>query len=131
MYGGDHKRRKFVLNQLATSLRHFERLAQQALGRSRTEANDRLRLHHTNLRLQPWATRIDFDLIRLLVDASLSPWLPLEVLHGIRDIDVLAINSGGFKGFIKDLPGWPNKRLPCLVFLIARLFSYKHDSGMS
>src|SRR6478735_7286723 len=80
----------------ATSfLRHTERLAHDGLRRRRAEADDDLRLNEPNFLLQPGMTRPDLGVVRLLVDATraLLPALPLEVLHGVGDVDVVALDA--------------------------------------
>jgi hypothetical protein len=74
--------------------RHAEIISEQRLGSGRTHAHENTRLHQANLSIEPWMTRLNFARARLLMDSPLSTFIgrPLEVLHDICDIDLVAVD---------------------------------------
>ena len=72
---------------------HLERSAEQRLRGGRTETDDRLRPHERNLSIQPWTAGRNLRRARLLVDAALASRLPLEVLHDVGDVDIVASDA--------------------------------------
>ena len=48
---------------------------------------------------------------------------PLEVLHGVRDVDVVAIDAGGVERAVEQLPRGSDEWVAGLVLLVARLFA--------
>jgi hypothetical protein len=64
------------------------------------------------------------------MDSPLPAWLPFEVLHGIRHIDVLAIDPCSFKRSIENLSGGPYEWLTRFIFLVTRLLSDEHHLGL-
>jgi hypothetical protein len=63
------------------------------------------------------------------MNATSAAGLPLEVLDRIRDINIVTIDPGSFKGFIENLAGGTNEWSALQIFLIARLLSDKHYFG--
>jgi hypothetical protein len=72
-------------------------------------------------------TGIDFQLARLLVDASLAAGLPLEVLDCIGDVSRLAVDRRIRQRTIEEPAGRADKRFAGEVFLIAGLLADEHD----
>ena len=64
------------------------------------------------------------------MDATLPPRLPFEMFHGIRDIDLLAIDAGSLERLIENFSSGPDEWTPLYVFLIPRLFSDEHHSRL-
>jgi len=60
------------------------------------------------------------------MDTALAAGLPLEVLHGVRQVRGRAIDLGLRERFVQQPPGRAYKGLPCLVFLVAGLLSDEH-----
>jgi hypothetical protein len=54
-------------------------------------------------------------------------WLPLEVLDGVRDVDVPSGNIGFNKSLVENLSSRTDKRMTRQVFLISRLLADEHD----
>ena len=70
----------------------------------------------------------DFQRIRFLMDAPLSPRFPFEMFHRIGDINLFPIDAGFHKRLMENLSGQSDKRMSLNVFLIARLFAHEHHS---
>src|SRR4029077_21140666 len=64
--------------------------------------------------------------VRALVDPALAALGPLEVLNGVGEVYLGAVDAGLVQGPVQDSPGRPDERTPLLVLLIARLLAEKH-----
>ena len=60
--------------------------------------------------------------------APLAAQFVLEVPHGVRHEDALAIDSGGGEGTIEQLPRGADERAPLQVFLVAGLLAHEHEA---
>src|SRR5205085_6925646 len=116
------------LNHLPAVLHQLELRAEHRLRGRRTEADDDLRLHRAQLRLEPRAARFDLRHARFLVDAPLAPRLPLEMLHGVGDIHLMARNARSVQRLVEHRAGGADKRRALTVFLVARLLADKHHA---
>ena len=56
-----------------------------------------------------------------------APRLPLEVLDGVRHVDVVAIDPGGLEGTVEDASGRADERTALPVLLVSRLLAHQHD----
>ena len=94
MRGRHDVRREIGANQFPAIPGHPEILAQQSLRRTGPKADENLRLHNFQLRIEPRTARFDFRMARLLVNAPLAALrsFPLEVLHNIRDVYLRAVD---------------------------------------
>jgi hypothetical protein len=72
---------------------------------------------------------LDLHHRRLGVNPPLTAALEFEMLHGIGDIDIPALDPGFRQGAVQQLPRRPDERPPGDVFLIARLLADKGESG--
>src|SRR5262249_18811173 len=95
----------------------------EGLGRGRAEADDDPRLHERDLGLKPPVARVDLHGVRLRVDPSLAARLPLEVLHDVRDVDLVTRDLGFLECPIEHAPRRPDERVAELVLLITGLLS--------
>ena len=120
----------FRSEHLAAVLREAKLRPQQILSSGRSQTDDHLRLHGLDLRFEPGAASCYFERIRFFVEPDLAPGFPLEMLHGVGDVHLAAINSGGFQALIQKQSGWPDKRPALLIFTIAWLLSYEKHGGM-
>src|SRR5687768_9483453 len=107
-YGRDPVR----LDRTAAVLGDAKVLAEESLRGRRSEADDDLRLQLLELLVQPREARPDLAVARLLVDPALRALalLPLEVLHGVGDVDVAAIDLGRLERAVEQAPGRPDER---------------------
>src|SRR5204862_593699 len=66
--------------------------------------------------------------VRSLVDATLAARLPLEVLHRIGQIDVLARDSRLCQRPVEFVTGGAHERLALPIFLVSGLLADEHDA---
>lgn len=128
MHRGQDRRISLAALDPSALLSDPERAAEQRLGRGRSETHDQLRRYGPHLGVQPGTAGRDFSSRRLLVKATLPSRLPFEVLHGICDVRIPAIDPGRLKAAVEQVSGGPNEGLPGQIFLIAGLFS-DHQEG--
>jgi hypothetical protein len=100
---------------------------------SSTQTDDNEWLNDGDFRLEPRPACRDLGVVRFLVDTTLSlfPALPLEVLHYIRDVDLLALNARVIERSIKELSSGTYEGTPLDVFAVAGLFADEHDLSRS
>src|SRR4029079_12209686 len=79
------------------------------------------------LRLEPAMARVDLHRVRLRVEAPLAAWLPLEVLHRVRDVDVVLRDACLLERGVEDPPRGSDERMALLILLIARLLADEHE----
>src|SRR6185503_20316055 len=96
----------------------------------RAEAADDVRPYRRELALEPLMARVDLALRRGLVQAPLAAQLPLEVLHGVGDVKVLALDASGLERAVEQPAGRPDEGQALLVFLVAGLLADQHDPGV-
>ncbi len=61
------------------------------------------------------------------MQAPLTARLELEVLHGVRQVDLIARHTCRLECLVQDAPGWPHERTTEKVFLVTRLFADEHE----
>jgi hypothetical protein len=54
---------------------------------------------------------------------ALALWLPFKMLDGVRDVHLVARDTGFHKRFVKQLAGWSHKGMPLQILLIAGLLA--------
>jgi hypothetical protein len=57
------------------------------------------------------------------VDAALAAGFPLEVLHGVRDVGVVAVYAAVAQRAVEDMPGGADERVALLVLLVPGLLA--------
>src|SRR4029079_13879195 len=72
----------------------------------------------------------DFIPIRPLVQAPLAPRFKLEMLHGVGDEYVVAVEARIADCAIEHASCGANKRVTCEIFVIARLLAEHHQTRM-
>src|SRR5438105_9236385 len=61
------------------------------------------------------------------MDATLAARLPFEMLHRVRDVDFLSIDSRFFESTIKDFSSRAHKWFSGDILLVAGLLTEKHE----
>src|SRR2546425_3562646 len=129
-----HRRRHWwqtgPLDELAALHADAEVAAEQHLGRGRAQQHQQVRLHHGDLGIQPGTTGVDLSGVRLLVQAPLALRLPFEVLHGVRDIDMPAVDARLLERLVEHTSRGADERFSLPVLSIAGLLSDEHDLGV-
>jgi hypothetical protein len=101
---------------------------QKRLRRDGSQANDHIWPDDSDFRLQPWPTRGNLASLRSGVKTAFAPWLPFEMFHRIREINVAAVEAGRGKGLVQQLSGRPDERMPLSVFLVAWDLTDNHQT---
>ena len=105
-------------------------LAEHGLSRGDAKADDDARLYELCFRFQPGPACRNFRSGRFFVLPAFSLWLPLEVLHGIGDVDVATGNAAFSQSLVQHSPRGTDKGFSGQVFLIARLFADEQERRM-
>lgn len=79
--------------QLTSFFRDAKIPTEKSLCRRRTQTDDYIWLYERDLCIQPLPAGGNLDGIRFLMNAPLTARLPLEVLYGVGDIGLLAIDT--------------------------------------
>ena len=58
-----------------------------------------------------------------LVDAAFAAFFKFEVLDGVGDVDLFAVDAGLVEGLVEEAAGGSDEGAALLVFLIAGLFA--------
>ena len=99
-----------------------------ALAAVAPSADDDVRLHRLDLAFDPLVAGVDLALRRGLVQAALAAQLPFEMLDGIGDVEMLAVDAGGLERLIEQPPRRTHERQSLLIFLVARLLADEHHA---
>jgi len=126
----EHSGRPVGFDRDSARFQDAECLAEQCFCRSSTEADDDLGFDERDLVFEPREAGTHLADVRCLVQTSRRPRVarPLEVLHGICDVNVIAVDARRVERAIEQLPGRSDERVPSLVFGVAGLFADHHDS---
>ncbi len=127
--GGEDGRQAGRKEGLAAILRDAKGAAEESLGGSGAEADDHFRLDLLEFGVEPGAAGGDFAGAGLLVDAALAARLPFEMLDGIGDVDVVAIDAGVGEAAIEKKSGGADKRRAFAVFTVAGLLADEDEPG--
>jgi hypothetical protein len=117
------------LDRPAASLRDPEVSSQECLRSRRPEADDHVRTDRRDLRVEPGPAGSRLRRAWLLMDAPLPPWLPLEVLDHVGDVDGSAIEPGLGERAVEKPPSGAHERPAAQVLLVTRLLADEHDLG--
>lgn len=130
MHRRDRDRRPTRLDRDASLFHHTEARTQKRLRRGGPEAHDDIGLDQRELVLEPWEAGADLAGIWCLVQSTLGARVarPLEVLHRIRDIDIVAVDARGIERVIEQTASGADEGSALLVLLVARLFTHDHDA---
>src|SRR5581483_4101747 len=123
-------RRERAFHEAAALRRDLEVLADDGLCRRGAEADDDLRLDRLDLALEPLVAGVDLALRGRLVQAPFAARLPLEMLHGVGDVEVLARHIGRLERAVEKPAGGADERQALPVLLVARLLAHQHHPGV-
>ena len=130
MNSREYDRRPLGLQLDAAGFRHAERASEQRLGGNRAEADDDLGFHECDLVLEPGKAGANLSESWGFMEAALRTSIlrPLEVLDGIREVEVLAIDARCVERAIEHLPRRANERMTLSLFDVARLLADHHHA---
>ena len=100
------------------------------MSRRRPERNDDGGPDQLQLQLDPRPAGPDVGGGGSLVEPPLSARAPAEVLHDIRDEDLLAIDAGRFERLVEDASGRSDEDVTVDVLAIARLLAREEEPGI-
>src|SRR4051812_42763521 len=123
-------RRERALDELAALHRYLEILADHRFCGGRAKGDDDMRFYRGDLPLEPLMAGVDLALRGRLVEAPLAAQLPFEVLHRVRDIKMLPVDTRRFQAAVEEPSGRPDEGQALLVFLVAGLLAHQHDASM-
>ena len=105
MHCRERRRRPRIVDRGSAHLHHTERPAQQSLCGDRTQADDDVGLHQGDFVLEPWEAGSDLAGVRRFVDAAFRARIlrPLEMLHRVRDVDVVTVDPGNIERAVEQL----------------------------
>ena len=86
--------RSGMLKEIAAMFRQSERASQYRLSGSCTQTDDNLGLNKPQFGFQPRAAGLYLRCLGLFVNAAFSPFFEFEVLYGVGDVDIGAIDPG-------------------------------------
>ena len=116
--------------RLAAHLGNGHDLPDQRARRGCPERDGDGRADQVALMLDPPAAGADLAGVGLVVDLALAALDKLEVLDGVGDVDLSAVNPGLFERCIEDRAGGTDERPPGDILLVARLLADEHDRGV-
>ena len=122
----EHVRRERALDELPALHRDLEVARDDRLRRGGAQRHDHMGLNVFNFFFQPLVACIDLALRRGLVQPPLAAQLPLEVLHRVGDVEVLAIDAGRLERAVEQPAGGADEGQSLLVLLVARLLAHQH-----
>lgn len=128
--GDEHIGRERALYRPAPEFVQANNPAEHRSGGRGAQADDDARLNHLELGLEPRAAGGNLCSRGFLMPAAFAVRLPFEMLHGVRDIDVVPRNAGFDERFVQQSSGRSDKGMARFVFLIPRLLPDEHDFGM-
>ena len=130
MHRGNGDGRPTRVDGNAPILHDAEARTQQRFRRRGAEAQNHLGLDELELILEPRKTGSHFAGTRGLVQPALGAGVarPLEVLDGIGDVDIVAVDSRDVECVIEQTARGTNEGSSLLVLLIARLLTNSDDA---
>src|SRR6185369_10145212 len=121
-----HERSEVRLHEPSAIDAHAEFRTDERLRCGGTEADDDARFDDADLGVEPGTAGGDLRAVRLFVNPALAAWLPLEVLHDVRDVDLRTIDACFVQGLVEKSTRRPHERPSFEVLRVARLFANEH-----
>jgi len=131
MNSREYDRRPFGFQLDAAGFHDAERASQQRFRGDGAKADDDLRFHQRDLVLEPGKAGANLSEIWGFMEATLRPRIlcPLEVLDGVREVQVIAIDARRVERAIEDFPRRADERVPRALLDVARLLADHHHAG--
>lgn len=123
MHRRHHLRRKLRVQNFSALARDAKRRPEDGLRRGCAQTNKKLWPNESQFRFHPGTAGRDLARIWFLMDAPLPARFPLEMLHHIGDVNMVAIDSCFFQRAIQNFAGRSDKGLSRDIFLIPGLFA--------
>ncbi|OBB91100.1 hypothetical protein A5779_24365 [Mycolicibacterium peregrinum] len=103
-------------------------IAQQGFSGSRSEKDHDLWGNRVQFSQDPWPARLHLGAAGGLVDTAFAALIggELEVLHGVGQIELVAVDLGSGQGFVQEAAGRADEGLSCPVLLVTRLLADQH-----
>jgi hypothetical protein len=111
-------------------LGHAEGPSEDRLGRRGAQEDEHLGPDPCQLGLQPRGARLDLLEVGFAVDPSLAAHHVREVLHDVREVDVVADKAGLLDRAIEERACRSHEGLAGKILLVAGLFADHHDPGI-
>ena len=115
---------------LAAEPRHSRVLPEQRLGRRRPEADEERRPHRSELDAQPVVASADVDPAGLVVDPARTTLLELEMLDGVRQVELSVLETDLCEQLPQEPACRPHEWTSCTVLGVPRLFPGAHHPGI-
>src|SRR6185436_763950 len=100
---------------------------EQRLCRGGAQADEDLRLHDRELRVEPGPAGRDLRPRRLGVDPPLAACLPFEVLDDVRDVGARAVDACLLETLVEQPPRRPDEGMSFPVLPVAGLLPDEHQ----
>src|SRR6185369_6057643 len=101
MNGRHYELCKRRLNQLTSLPGYAEVFSEQSLSCHSSKTDDKLRLDHCDLGLEPWLASCDLRLIWLFVNAAFSAGFPFEMLDDICNVGLATVDPSLLQRFVE------------------------------
>src|SRR5256712_11964092 len=127
----DNVRRERRVDELPALPGDPEGRRDERLRRRRAEADDDLRAQDRELGVEPEPAGRDLAAVRLLVEAPLPGRTPLEVLHGVRHVDGVAIDPRLRERLVEDATGGSDEGAARAILPVPPLLAHPDDARLS
>src|SRR5687767_1163076 len=112
MHRRRHQRIEIRLDERSAVLRELEACSEDGLRRRRSEQDEDLGANDLHLRTEPRRASANVCERGLLVDPTLATlFLPPEVLHRVRDVDVVALDLGALQRGVEEATRGTDERM--------------------
>jgi hypothetical protein len=130
MDGGETSAAIRPAQQAAPLAREDDCATHESASRDGAKGNDELRIDQRQFPVEPPAALLHFASIWVLVKTPFAPFLVLEMLYGVGDIDRTPVEANRAQGLVEDAAGRSDERTTSAVFLIAGLLANHHESPL-
>src|SRR4029079_4120217 len=127
MNRGNGAAAKGRFHNTSTIARHARRRTENRFRGGGTETGQDRRFDQSEFRFEPWTARGNVARSRGFMEPSFSTRLPFEMFHRVCDVNDLSIDPSFLERAVEQLAGWPDKRFPLQILLVAGLFADKNN----